>query len=210
MKMLFSFGKKMLVYHKSCFHLQHTLQRNVYVSIHHDSRVVTISAAIIRPVDKPRSVSCSSCHPSTGLLSMARLIIRLLPNLFSVTVRVSQQKTGVVKLIFTVARPPYYVLLSGIKQITRCPTTNSVRNKASPSDNDCLKWLRSDCIENLSNNCLTMNFVKDFLFANKISQMVENKCFVWPAMVCFRVATLRFRLNSLCSRPISLCFSVHK
>ena len=46
---------------------------------------------------------------------------------------------------------------------------NSVQNQASPANHGSLKLLRSDWFENLSENFLTKNFVKDVIFADKIS-----------------------------------------
>ena len=56
--------------------------------------------------------------------------------------------------------------------------------QASPSDNDYLNLLYSDWFENLS-NCLPLNLGKDFIFANKIGQMVQNKSFVWSLTIRF-------------------------
>ena len=44
-------------------------------------------------------------------------------------------------------------------------TTDSVRNKDSPSDNDWLKLLRSDWFQNLSQNCLMTNFGQGYYFS---------------------------------------------
>ena len=59
-----------------------------------------------------------------------------------------------------------------------------VRNKASPLDNVCLQRLWYDWFVNLPDK-LTMNLVMDFLFSNMISQIVQNKCFlfVWSLVV---------------------------
>ena len=46
-----------------------------------------------------------------------------------------------------------------------------------------------------------------YMYVLHVSALHVYLCMI----VCmYRVATFRFRLNSLCSQPISLCFSVHK
>ena len=53
----------------------------------------------------------------------------------------------------------------------------SVRNKASPSDNECLKLLGSGWFENLSDKLFNSQLICQ---GNKKWQVVEIKSFAWP------------------------------